>query len=193
MYKVFIKNKPIILTEKPIGENHFLNLPISEFNEQVLNHLWTAHNVKGLLLQSTDLKRDWKHFKQYFKVAEGAGGKVYNSKRHVLFIERFDKWDLPKGHVEHGENKEAAALREVTEECAIKDLKIVKELPTTYHIHRKDKKWYLKVVQWFEMFNPSNETPRPHTEEGITKAIFKNKTEIQEALKNTYQTIRLLF
>jgi len=33
----------------------------------------------------------------------------------------------------------------------------------------------------------------PQTEEGIEQVVFKNDTEINKALKNTYENIKLLF
>lgn len=67
-------------------------------------------------------------------VAEtSAGGLVVDTKTgHAAVIGRLDRrgrllWSLPKGHVEHGETVEQAAVREVAEETGI-DSAVVAEL-----------------------------------------------------------------
>ena len=42
----------------------------------------------------------------------------------MLFIYRFNKWDLPKGKLNKGEKKQDCAIREVEEECGICNLQI---------------------------------------------------------------------
>jgi len=44
----------------------------------------------------------------------------------MLFIYRFNKWDLPKGKLDNGESVSECAIREVEEECGIANLKIVR-------------------------------------------------------------------
>ena len=48
-----------------------------------------------------------------------AGGLVINKDSKVLFIYRKNKWDLPKGKLDEGENLEEAAIREVVEETGL--------------------------------------------------------------------------
>lgn len=54
-----------------------------------------------------------------------AGGLVKNTEDQWLLIFRLGKWDLPKGKLENGETPEAAALREVEEECGIKNCQLL--------------------------------------------------------------------
>ena len=68
-------------------------------------------------------------------VVVAGGGKVYNSKKEVLFIHRNGKWDLPKGKAEKKEDMETTAIREVEEECAVNGLEILKPLKDTFHIY----------------------------------------------------------
>jgi 8-oxo-dGTP pyrophosphatase MutT (NUDIX family) len=62
-----------------------------------------------------------------------AGGLVINKDSKVLFIYRKNKWDLPKGKLDEGENLEEAAIREVVEETGldINNLHIKKPLLST--------------------------------------------------------------
>lgn len=98
-----------------------------------------------------DVKLLFAYFKSIFQVIEAGGGLVKNKKGKYLFIFRNGKWDLPKGKREKGETIKKCAVREVKEECGIKGLKIVRQLPTTYHIYSLEEKQVLKPTHWFEM------------------------------------------
>lgn len=60
---------------------------------------------------------------------ESAGGVVLNNQGLILVVSQPGKsWSLPKGRVEKGESRIAAARREIFEETGLKNLKLVKEL-----------------------------------------------------------------
>jgi 8-oxo-dGTP pyrophosphatase MutT (NUDIX family) len=85
---------------------------------------------------------------------ETAGGIVLNSKGLVLVVnQNGTSWSLPKGHIEKGENKLAAARREIYEESGITDLSFVKELGTYQRykigIDGNDDKSELKTIHMF--------------------------------------------
>lgn len=66
---------------------------------------------------------------QPVKKTESAGGVVINKKGRVLVVnQRGNSWSLPKGHIEAGEEKLAAAIREIEEEAGIRRLTFVKDL-----------------------------------------------------------------
>ena len=59
-----------------------------------------------------------------------AGGVVYrrladNALRFLLIRDSYDKWGLPKGHLEEGETPAEAALRETREEVGLRDLRLI--------------------------------------------------------------------
>ncbi len=193
MYKVFMNDKPIIITESIEESNNFEVYNFDAINFDKLQERLLESSVHGVYLQSSNLAKDWSRFQENFRVIEAAGGKVYNSKSEILFIYRFDKWDLPKGHIEKGEKREVAAVREVEEECGIEGLSVVKRLETTYHAFSYNEELRLKVTYWFEMKTEFEGELIPQTEEGITNVCFKNSLDIDLALKNTYPNIKLLF
>ncbi len=193
MYKVFINDTPIILSDSSKGLNNYEVVNFEEINSVDCCESYLSGKGKPLLLFCSDLERDWQTFLKSFLVLEAAGGKVCNTKGEVLFIHRFGKWDLPKGHIEKGESKEVAAIREVEEECGIRGLQIKEALETTYHIFKFKNSLRMKVTYWFLMETSFSGELIPQEEEGITDVVFKNKTEVGEALKNTYENIRLLF
>jgi ADP-ribose pyrophosphatase YjhB (NUDIX family) len=193
MYKVFVNDCPIILTENDnistkYQKINFDDVSIPEIVQSIFNN-----NLEGICLVCNNLNNCWKQFKSYFKIQKAAGGKVLNVNNEVLFIYRFQKWDLPKGKINKGEKKQECAIREVEEECGIENLKIEKKLETTYHIFERKNKTILKVTYWYLMKTDFEGQLIPQTEEDIEKVVFKNTDETEIALKNTYENIKLLF
>lgn len=193
MYKVFINDKPIILTDSLFMESdfellHFKNIAVPE-----IIHKLKKGRLKGVVLYCMELEECWKHFKENFKVIVAAGGLVLNDQKDFLFIYRGNKWDLPKGRIEKGESIEETAVREVEEECGISKLHLKHFLLTTYHIFFQNKESRLKETHWFQMETTLEETLTPQLEEGITIAEFKNQEETKKALQNTFANIHLVF
>lgn len=121
----------------------------------------------------------------------GAGGIVINSEGHLLMIERFGKFDLPKGHIEKNEEKSEAAIREVTEECGIQPSSVEKELPPSYHIFKKADQFVLKEVFWFLMYYHDNEKPLPQVSEQIISADWYTKKAVRKNRDNTYDNLKV--
>ncbi len=193
MYKVFVNDCPIILTDNKknaINFNlvNFENIKVDEIVGQIFQN-----ELKGIALFCENLEACWKEFQSNFKSQKAAGGKVLNAYNEVLFIYRFNKWDLPKGKLEDGESISECAIREVEEECGIRNLQIVEPLETTYHIYQEKGKTILKITYWFLMRTEFIGELTPQSEEGIEQVVFKNEAEIKSALKNTYENIKLLF
>ena len=192
MYKVFVNDKPIILTDSLPKENKykvylFKNLIVSEILDKL-----TSNSINGILIFCPNLELSKELFFKNFKIISAAGGLVLNPKKELLFIYRNNSWDLPKGCIEKGESIETAAIREVEEECGIFNLKLIKPLTTTYHIYNKNG-ITLKETHWFLMTSDYNKELVPQIEEGITEVIFKNKKAVNEALKNSYANIKLVY
>ncbi len=58
-----------------------------------------------------------------------AGGLVINKIGRVLLVnQRGNSWSMPKGHVEEGEDKLTAAIREIEEETGVLRLTLIKDL-----------------------------------------------------------------
>lgn len=58
-----------------------------------------------------------------------AGGVVLNPEGKVLVVSQHGtSWSLPKGHIDPGEEKIEAAIREIYEESGIKNIELIKEL-----------------------------------------------------------------
>lgn len=143
---------------------------------------------KTMLLTSRNIDKTWERFKKSYSIVNAAGGIVLNEKNYLLMIYRNNRWDLPKGKVERNEETDKAALREVEEECGLQNLKLEKQLSTTYHTYEIKSERILKRTYWFKM--SSSETKLiPQTEEGITEARWMNKQEVKKASMNSYASI----
>ena len=86
---------------------------------------------------------------------QSAGGVVVNKKGRILVVnQRGTSWSLPKGHIEPGEDKLAAAIREIGEEAGIYRLTLIKDLGSysRYRIglgDRQEDTAELKVIHMF--------------------------------------------
>ncbi|HIG32006.1 MAG TPA: NUDIX domain-containing protein [Flavobacteriales bacterium] len=139
------------------------------------------------------ITENWGSFCAGYKLIEAAGGLVYNDTNQLLMIFRNGKWDLPKGKLEVGENIEQCAIREVGEECGISELLITQQLQKTYHTYEINGQKILKRTYWFEIKSSFKGNLLPQTIEGITEAVWVDKENIAEKLKNSFENIRELF
>ncbi|MDG1994424.1 MAG: NUDIX domain-containing protein [Polaribacter sp.] len=192
MYKVFVNDKPIILTDSLKKENNFRVYLFKDLVIDEILHKLKRSNTKGVNLFCADLKDDWNTFLKHFKVVAAAGGLVLNPNKDILFIHRLGIWDLPKGRIEEGETISEAAVREVEEECGVNGLVIDMPLITTYHLFYMDATLQLKITHWFLMKTNYQGQLTPQLEEGITKVEFKNEVQVAEAIENTYANIKLV-
>ena len=193
MYKVFVNDKPIIFTTSIKNED---NYPVYIYKNESIEELiykLKIGDLKGVYLFSNNLAETWKAFKIKFKVIVAGGGLVLNNHNDVLFIYRGNKWDLPKGRIEEGEEIEETAIREVEEECGIENLTIKRKLLVTYHLFAQQNQYRLKETHWYLMHSDYEGILTPQLEEGITDVAFKNGKEIKKALKNTYENIQLVY
>ena len=192
MYKVFVGDKPIILTSVVEKETNFKNYLLSTVNmAKVIRRLNRTPLSEVRLIHKNPDKVLKKFLKKLPNVIAG-GGKVYNNKGEILFIYRNDKWDLPKGKAERKETIEETSIREVEEETGVKGLEIKKLLDTTYHIFKRNGRYKIKITYWFEMKTSYSGNLHPQQNEDITKVAWLNKKETEKALENSYANIKLL-
>lgn len=193
MYKVFVNDKPLFLTNEVVKETDFQVFLLESIDIKQLIIKMFNNKISKAYLYYPDEKEILKKVKEKIPVKKAGGGLVYNKKGEVLFIYRNGKWDLPKGGIEKGEEIEDCSVREVEEETGIKNLEIVKKLQKTYHIFKRNGTYRLKITHWYEMTSDYEGVLQPQENEGIEKVAWLNPDEIQYALKNSYENIKLLF
>ena len=193
MYKVFLNQKPLILTNEiqDFSDNEPLLFIKYTSVAQIIKALKSSKNRK-VFLYHKDIEKLWKSFKKKFPIVEAAGGLVERTDNKLLFIFRNNKWDLPKGGVEKKELIIEAAQREVTEETGVSDLIVQKQLSETFHIFKKGKRFRLKKTYWFKMSTSYMGETVPQIEEGIKKIEWVSKEKIDEILNDAFENIRII-
>ena len=192
MYKVFVNDKPIVLTTIEEPETYFKNYDLKTVKmDKVIRKLNRTKLKEVRFIHKNEDKLLKKFLKKLPNVVAG-GGKVYNDNGDILFIYRNDKWDLPKGKIEGNESIEETALREVMEETGVGGLELVKPLETTYHIFKRNGRYKIKITYWFEMKTSFSGNLYAQEFEGITKVEWLNKERVKEALENSYANIKSL-
>lgn len=193
MYKVFVNNRPLFLTNTIEKETDFQLFLLNSVDiEQLVSKIY-KDKVHKAILYHPDEQEILSTLKSKIPVERAAGGLVYNSKGEMLFIFRNGKWDLPKGGIEKNEGKKEAAIREVEEETGVKKLKIIDKLEKTYHIFKRNGKFKLKITHWYKMETSSDAPLSPQQEEGIDKAVWVSPDQVPKLLENSYENIKLLF
>lgn len=199
MYKVFNYNIPLFIHSELFhhgDQDNFLYLRIDTDEEwkYIIDNVWLIKGVNGLSIYTENHENTWKNFKSYFKTVQAAGGIIENEQGDILVIERNGFLDLPKGHIESGELAQEAALREVKEECGLKNHRILTPNPkVSYHVYKLGDQWILKKTFWFTMQASENEKLIPQKEEGIESIQWMSKRAIQDHKNEFYSSLIDLF
>jgi 8-oxo-dGTP pyrophosphatase MutT (NUDIX family) len=192
MKKVFInENELVFLQVSESKEIQCRNSKMYKGKKSLTEALYELESgsQKSLCLIAEDFEEVWNEFSSRYELIEASGGLVKNEKDEILFIFRRGKWDLPKGKLEKNENIQDCAIREVEEECGIKHLKIIKELPSSWHTYHLKGKPILKRTYWFEMITTSKQKLNPQLEEDITELKWLNRKEIPKILNKSFLSI----
>ena len=194
MYKVFFKNKPLILTtRRKIDSNSAILIDSKSSNYNKIINALKSKNNESIFYYNSDTNKLIKHFEECFSIIEASGGMVVNESNEYLLIFRNNKWDLPKGHLKKNELNLEGALREVTEETGVKNLSPILILPSTYHFVKRNKLYKLKKTRWFLFHSSFRGELNPQLTEGIFKAEWKTKKEIKNCMTEMYPNIKELF
>ncbi len=145
--------------------------------------------ARKITFYCSNVEHSWREFIAQFHFVAAAGGCVVNDRGEVLFIHRLDRWDLPKGKVEPGEDLQVAAVREVEEECSIHDLEVEEHALSTWHTYVQDGVQMIKCTYWYFMRYHGNETPIPQSIEGITAVKWAPASEWPELLRNSFPSV----
>lgn len=85
----------------------------------------------------------------------------------LVIRDSYDNWGFPKGHVENGEQPEAAAIREVSEETGLESLTVRSSIDTIDWYFRFRGRLIHKVCHFYLMVTDLA-TTSPQRSEGIT-------------------------
>lgn len=197
-FKVFVDNKSLHFSSAAPGAGQTETLDLREQEPadlwQVFRQWQSSSHSAELTLLTKDPAKLLRRFALNFIPVEAAGGLVKNQQGKLLVIYRWQKWDLPKGKLDPGEQPPRAATREVTEECGISKLTITGILPYTLHAYPlKNDQWALKQTHWYAMDTEDSSPLVPQQQEGIEKALWMGQDELPMILSNTYASLQELF
>lgn len=191
MYRLFCNNRTLTannFSENLLSVDNKCVKNCDDLAEKIMG--WLAdETIENLDLGDADGEKLALAVKKIFRQAPAAGGVVVIDNQFVA-IERHGIPDLPKGHIENGETPEVAAVREVEEETGIKDLEIIKELPSTWHCYLLDNQWTIKKTSWYLMRTKSGMKNIPQTEEGISKVYLVDKEHVKDFQEKTFASLR---
>jgi hypothetical protein len=123
MVKIYFDNKPLFLTDDKQKVEDYLHRPETLLMDESESKEVDEHSIRAMIQQ---MKQDnyetgvflyyntralLEAFKPMFAVIQAAGGLVHNPKKEILLIYRRQKWDLPKGKLDEGEDLEECAKR----------------------------------------------------------------------------------
>jgi len=194
MYKIFYEQRALIFPT--IGEKD-LNLDVTTQQlesyevEKIHNFLrqWLVVNLSDdVVIDKVSPEALSAALCRTFFMAPAAGG-VVASDHQFAAIQRHGIPDLPKGHIEEGEDAATAALREVEEETGLTGLKIVRQLPSSWHCYLYEDEWRLKQTSWYLMSTADDGHVVPQLDEDITEVTFLGEYDLEWFLKNTYRSI----
>ena len=188
--EIFFADKTLILTDTPTSMEGAVRLPSSELSKaNVLKIFETADTI---VVQDSMIEAYIEQFVSEFKWVEAAGGLVENEKGETLMIYCYRHWDLPKGHIDPGEDADTTAVREVAEETGVEGAKIVRFLCNTLHAYNVYGAWELKQTSWY-LCSAENCQTKPQKEEDIAVAKWCSAEEVEENLRHSYPSIRNVF
>jgi len=122
-----------------------------------------------------------------------SGGVVFrNYKNNIeiaLIKDGYGKYGFPKGHIEDGESREEAALREVEEETGLKNIKLLDYLGEVNYKtknvvnHIKEVGIFIDKKVYYYLMNVSDrEVCVPQKEEGIKEVVWINLDAVLEKI-----------
>ena len=191
MYKVFIDHKPILFVNESEISPNLVSVKfetLKDFSSGISAFMRKVTIDTPLQIICANSKDCFDFVFREHNLVEAAGG-VVRFENKFLMIYRNGLWDIPKGHIEIGEDYESGAIREVEEECGIVGPVIVECLCETYHTYLYQGKKTLKKTIWFVMDYSGGEKLTPEKEEGITDAKWFNHEEFLNIRGNTYGSI----
>ena len=196
MYKIFFKERVLLLTNQidavltpDFSAIHKLGSEgeLKKFIQDFLSH---ESHKEAYIYHHNEVEL-FRRLKKHFKYIPAAGGLVWDrNKKKFLGLHRRGCNDLPKGKLEKGETFETAAIREVSEECNIGHLQILRPLKSTFHIYHLNNLPILKETKWFEMIYHGEKAPSPQKEEDINQVKWIGPENIESFLENTYPSIK---
>lgn len=196
MLKIYFNDKPLFVSTEhteemqPFLDNKNTVLLKSIEPEEIkklISALRQSAILTGVLIYNE--KQALEALKKHFLLIQAAGGLVCTTSEEFLLIYRKDKWDLPKGKLDEGEDLEECAVREVEEETGLQNISLKQPLCITYHTYHQDGRHILKESHWYLMQTGKNQVFTPQTDEDIEKCEWVSIEKLAPYMENTHPSI----
>lgn len=190
MYKVFIENRPLIISkpENVLDSPHVIySTNVAEIRQELP---FILENGTQITTENPEVFMN-AIFEDHLKIRASGGAVIKDSQ--LLMIKRLGYWDLPKGKLEEKEEPQAGAMREVMEECGVENLNIISSLPDTFHTYQFGAQKFLKQTHWFLMSAEGNQELKPQLEEDITEVIWVPMEEVMKLAAESYPSLNEIF
>jgi 8-oxo-dGTP pyrophosphatase MutT (NUDIX family) len=196
--KIYINNKPLILTTdaqayiagNPVAAGYmYFEGAFPRHFRLALQHIGKPGTL-GAIIEDFSPESLQEELYELFTPIDAGGGVVTNEDNEVLMIFRRGKWDLPKGKCDEGEEIDACALREVSEETGLHKLKLGEKICDTYHVYSQNKQNLLKRTAWYKMKGTIKEEPVPQAEENIQEVRWVKDEDLPLIVFKSYEAIR---
>lgn len=156
--------------------------------KSIAKMLEKLENSNTLIIKADDPEAAFGEAASLFVNVDAAGGVVLDGHGALLMIKRNGRWDIPKGHIEHGETAVEAAVREVCEETGIGTPEAAEILTVTHHFYCLKGVWELKHTYWYLMRGDGTGTPQ--TEEGIEAVRWISRQEIPVFAAGAFASVK---
>ena len=194
---IYFNNKPLFITNEISKEleeylHHEDTVFIDEFNFHTVKamiHEMELPKIHSGVFLHEDVEAVMKMFKKKLFLVKAAGGLVHSEGNDLLLIFRRGKWDLPKGKLNHNEDMESCAIREVKEETGLLTVQIEQSLCITYHTYHENGKHILKESHWFLMKAAKQANLLPQLEEDIEKCEWVPTEKLASYMENTHASV----
>lgn len=188
----FAEAELLITPTPPAEEWHCITLTEEETisRAKITTFLGKYNKVALLSPSPRDL---FESIAEQFVWIEAAGGVVECDEGDVVMIRRSERWDLPKGHREEGEDYATCAAREAEEETGVEVESVGRLLARTIHCYQLFGRWEMKFTAWYAMRARSRSELSPQLSEGIVCAEWVRRDEIEEKISASFPTIKSVF
>jgi hypothetical protein len=86
MYKVFVNDKPILLSDHALSHSEYEIYLFKDTRFEEIVHKLQNTNTSGIYLYHNDLEVLWNKFVSYFEVVTAAGGLVLNDRKIKCYL-----------------------------------------------------------------------------------------------------------
>jgi len=198
MHRIYFEKRCIVICppdEQALTDPNAITFCLGEkFDIHALICMFELSDSLGkVYIPSDDVEDTYKRICAEFVEVTAGGGLVSNRRGDYLLISRNGLWDLPKGHLEPGEDIRECSLREVQEETGVDQLVLRDLICITDHCYKRNGMWHLKHTWWYDMLYTDPTDLTPQREEDIAKAAWVAKSSLPPFLTNTFPSIQEVF